>query len=170
METTIAGASWGPNDQIIFGTSAGGLFQVPASGGDPVALTTLDEGRGELAHVWPSIIAGHQAVLFSAGRGQSVSSWELAALALETGEISRLGLAGTLPRYVPTGHLIYVADDQSLRAVPFDPEQLSVTGSPVAVLEDLTLTAFGDANVRVSDSGRLIYISGTQVGSLAKSW
>ena len=48
------------------------------------------------------------------------------------------------------------------------PEQLSVTGSPVAVLEDLTLTAFGDANVRVSDSGRLIYISGTQVGSLAQ--
>ena len=45
----IYGASWGADDQIIFGTFGGGLFRVSEGGGEPEALTTLDAGRGRPA-------------------------------------------------------------------------------------------------------------------------
>ena len=122
----ILGASWGTDDQMIVGTQGGGLFRVPANGGDPEELTTLDTERGERSHRWPSIIPDHQAVLFVAARDNTVSNSQLAALALDTGEVMRLGLTGTSPRYVATGHLVYVADDGSLRAVLFNPDQLAV--------------------------------------------
>ena len=125
----------------------------------------LDDENGEIGHGYPSVISNHQAVLFVVGRGTASSRVELAALALETGEITRLGLAGTRPRYVPTGHLVYVADDRTLRAVPFDPDRLEVLGSPVTLVEDVMVTPSGDANVRITDTGRLIYISGADVGS-----
>ena len=40
----ILGASWGPDDTIIFSDFApGGLLRIPAAGGDPEPLTTLEE-------------------------------------------------------------------------------------------------------------------------------
>ena len=45
----ILGASWGDDDRIIFGTSAGGLFQVPRGGGATEVLTTPDTEEGELS-------------------------------------------------------------------------------------------------------------------------
>ena len=39
----IFGASWGADDQIIFGTNGAGLFRVSGGGGEPEPLTTLDQ-------------------------------------------------------------------------------------------------------------------------------
>ena len=166
------GASWGPDGQIVSGTAAGGLFLVPEGGGEPSVLTTLDAGQGERSHLWPSIIPNHQAVLFvTTSTRLSLNSSQLAVLALETGEVKRLGLAGTSPRYVATGHLVYVTDDGSVRAAPFDPEQLAVTGSPVTLVEGVTVTESGAANISISDTGRLIYTTGRSgLGSMSLVW
>ena len=44
------GASWGPDDQIVFAASPGeGLSVIPATGGAATVLTTLDEEAGELS-------------------------------------------------------------------------------------------------------------------------
>ena len=46
----FGGASWGPDDQIVFApTGSSGLFRVPASGGIPEPLTTPDAEEGELS-------------------------------------------------------------------------------------------------------------------------
>ena len=171
LEDVVAGASWGSDDQIVVGTARGGLFRVPARGGEPVAITALDAGRGEISHAWPSIIPDRDAVLFVAKSGNALTNSELAVLSLETGEIARLGLAGTCPRYVPTGHLVYVAEDSSLRSAPFDKEQLTVTGSPVTLLEGIFVTNGGEAAVRISDNGRLIYMPAiSAAGSVELVW
>ena len=119
----IEGASWGEDDQIIFGVggSQGGLFRVPAGGGDPEQLTSLDSGEGETFHLWPSIIDGREAVLFTIFFGGNIEGVQIAALDLRNGEVKRLGLGGTGPRYVESGHVVYAAQDGSIRAVPFDP-------------------------------------------------
>ena len=164
LPDSIAGATWGTDDQIIVGTDRGGLFRVAASGGEAESLTTLD--AGEVRHVNPSVIPGHQAVLFVAGRsrGSGLTNDELAVLALETGQVTRLGLAGTGPRYVATGHLVYVADDRSLRAVPFDADELTVKGNPVTLVEGNVV------NVSVSDNGRLCYVSVSGAAKLQLVW
>ena len=59
----VLGASWGADDQIIFGTTSGanggsgpGLFRLSGEGGQPEALTTLDVEQAETSHSGPFII------------------------------------------------------------------------------------------------------------------
>ena len=60
----VWGASWGADDQIIFGSRDQGLFRVPGGGGEPEVLTTPDPDQDEVAHMWPSIIPDREAVVF----------------------------------------------------------------------------------------------------------
>ena len=165
----IAGASWGADDQIIFGTLGGGLFRVSGGGGDgsvravpfePEALTSLDTDSGEGGHYWPSIIPGANAVLFVTATAAPLTTGQLAVLDLETEEVTPLGLAGVSPHYVSTGHLVYAAEDGSVRAVPFDTASLTVTGNPVPLIESVSVKPSGAANFSLSDNGRLVYALG----------
>ena len=159
MPDAIRGASWGDDDQIIAGAISSGLSQVSADGGEPVPLTSLDLTSGETSHRFPSVIPGQQAVLFSIAKGPGLSNFEFAVASLESGAVTPLGLAGIGLRYVATGHLVYLADDRSLRAVLFDVDTLAVEGRPVALLEGVVAD---DAAVQasLSDTGRLVYMSG----------
>jgi serine/threonine protein kinase len=158
--TGIFGASWGPDDRIVFGTQGGGLFQVSAEGGEAVALTSL--GPDEQEHLWPAHLEGEQAVVFVVNPtgGTPLADGQLAVLDLESGEIAQLGVQGTSPRYVSTGHLLYAASDGSLRAVPFDPRSREVTGSPVPLVESVATGVSGAADYSVSRAGRLVYAGG----------
>ena len=78
-------------------------------------------------------------------------------LELDTGEVTRLGLSGGSPRYLDTGHLVYAWQDGTLWAVGFDPERLAVQGSPVRMVEGLSVKQRGEANFDVSSAGRLVY-------------
>ena len=156
----ILGASWGTDDQIIFGTFGGGLFRVSGGGGEPEPLTTPDAEQGEAGHLWPSIIADREAVVFVISAGSPLADGQLAVLDLSSGEITRLGLPGTSPHYVSTGHLVYAAEDGSLRAVPFDTGSLAVTGNPVPLVEGVAVKGNGAADFSIADNGRLIYARG----------
>jgi len=164
--STIVGATWGPGDEIVFGTSSGGLFRVSGGGGDSEAVTTLDAEAGELRHLWPSFIDGRRAVVFVAHGVGDLADGALSVVDLETGRVKRLGVTGTSPRHVPTGHLVYAAQDGSLRAVPFDAASLEVAGSPVPLVEGVMVKASGAANFGVSDDGSLVFMPGTAVGLL----
>ena len=61
------GASWGADDTIVYATSVvdTGLWRVASGGGEPELLTTPDRERGERDHLWPEILPGGQAVLFT---------------------------------------------------------------------------------------------------------
>ena len=167
--SNIFGASWGTDDQIIFGTLDGGLFRVPGGGGEPEALTTPDAEQGETSHSWPFIIPDRNAVLFVIGSGQfnqTLNTGQLAVLDLNTEEVTRLGLAGVSPHYVSTGHLVHAAEDGSVRAVPFDARSLEVTGNPVPLVEGVMVKATGAADFSISDNKRLVYVAGTAAGTL----
>jgi serine/threonine-protein kinase len=57
-ETSVAGASWGPDDTILFGVGGGALAKVSAEGGDPKSVTSL--APGEVGHWRPDFSAGRQ--------------------------------------------------------------------------------------------------------------
>ena len=159
----IQGASWGADDRIVFGTLDSGLFRVSAGGGEPVPLTTLDAEQGDVSHAAPFVIPGRAAVLFviRTSTGDVLGTGQLAALDLGTGALTRLVLAGVSPRYVPTGHLVYAAQDGSVRAAPFDVESLTVTGNPVPLLEGVVVKTSGAADFDISDDGTLVYATGS---------
>ena len=156
----MAGASWGDDGTIIFGTveSSSGLWRVAAVGGEPEQITTPDPEQGEVDHVWPEMLPGSAAVLFTIQRG-SIDDSRIAVLSLETGEQKVLG-AGSFPRYSPTGHLVYGVQG-NLWAVAFDPDRLETRGDPLPVLEGVMMKDSGAANFGLSDDGSLVYIPGS---------
>jgi len=155
------GASWGKDGTIVLApTPASGLFRVPAAGGEPTPLTTLDKAKGEVTHRWPQFLPGGQAVLFTSHtRSRDFSEASLEVVVMATGERRVVHRGGTYGRYVPSGHLVFV-NLASLFAVPFDPERMQVTGSPAPVLQNLTVTSSeGGAQFSFSESGRLAYVT-----------
>ena len=107
---TPIGVSWGPDDMIVFASVASrGLLRVPAAGGDPEVLTSVDTERGESGHFWPEVLPNGNAVLFTAWSGSAEAS-RIAVVSLATGEVNYLFRGGSNPRYSPTGHIVYGVD------------------------------------------------------------
>ena len=159
VEYRMVGWSWGADDRIVYGTIGAGLFSVAGAGGEPKILTTLDTGQGESGHVGPHVIDGEDLVLFVINAGGMTRTFgQLAVLDRGSGEVTRLGLAGISPRYVSTGHIVYATSDGSVRAVPFDVDAQEVTGSPVPLVEGVSVKNDGSANFDISDDGRLVYM------------
>src|SRR5207244_9450466 len=120
------GASWGPDDTIIFATgdTATGLLSVPASGGEPKVLTRPEAEKGEADHLFPFVLPGGRGVLFAIStKGQGPENTQIAVLDLKTGQKKILIHGGGQAEYVNTGHIVYAAVG-TLRAVPFDPARL----------------------------------------------
>jgi len=156
-----SGASWGQDDTIVFSFVGSGLLRVPAAGGAPQTVTQLQADQGEGAHRWPDILPGGQAVLFTvAGGAGDLSASRIAVLDLNTGR-HRILLDGSHPRFLPTGHIVFVRPD-SLWAVPFDPVRLELSGSPAPLLEDLQVNPGGLANYAVAEDGSLVYLPRTE--------
>ncbi len=150
------GASWGPDDSIVFATSdlSTGLLRVPASGGEPEVLTKPDTARGEQDHYFASVLPGGRGVLFTITAG-GVGDRQVAVLDLKTGQRRTLIRSGSQAEYVETGHLIYT-DGGALWAVRFNLATLDVLGNPVPLSEKaLTL---GAADFTISRRGTLVYV------------
>ena len=160
----VRGASWGSDDMIVFGTmAAGGLWRVYVDGGDPEALTYPDPSSPDENHLWPEILPGGGAVLFTVLSG-SVSSAQIAVLNLGSGEHRVLIPGGSYPRYSPTGHIVYGMDG-SLYAVAFDLDRLEVTGAPVELVDEVVTKTSGAAGFSLAQDGTLVYIPGRETDS-----
>jgi serine/threonine-protein kinase len=105
------------------------------------------------------MLAGSRAVLFASMHGSDVRQMEVAALDLKTRERKTLIRGGFAPRYVESGHLVF-AQNNTLLAVPFDPERLEVRGTPRPIQEGVGTKAAGLANYGVSRNGTLVYAPG----------
>ena len=156
------GASWGPDDTIVFATlpSTGiGLLRVPAAGGEPTVLTTPDAALGELNHLFPSVLPGGRAILFTITSRGPIENAQVAVLDLTTGQHKTLIRGGSQAEYVEPGYLVYAAAG-TLRAVRFDPVRLEVSSDSVPVVESVRTRSSGAAEFSVSQQGALVYVTG----------
>ncbi len=131
---------WGADGRIVFAGPAGNGI-VSASGGEPKPLPKVD---------------GRRLFLLPDGSGILHSpNGNIALYDFKTDSSVLLVSGGRSSEYVPTGHLVYLAQDGGLFAVPFDLKKRRVTGPPVRVLERVgsTITAKGFS---ISDDGVLV--------------
>ncbi len=162
------GATWTVDDSIVYTPEQEApLFRIPAAGGEPEQLTTLDIESGEVTHRWPWALPDGKTVLFvSHTQNSQFAEATIEALDLETLERKVLVRGGTYPRWANSGHLLYVREG-TLYGVPMDPTTLELQGSPGPVIEDVTSNegAYGTAHYSVSDQGKLIYMQGSSVAT-----
>ena len=155
------GASWGSLGTIAFSPlQVSTIQQVSEAGGLPQPLTKFE--KGEISHRRPGFMPDGKALLFASG--PNTFNWNTGQIVVQrvgTAE-RRILMKGVIhPNYAPSGHLLYVQGG-NLMAAPFDPERLSITGAAVPVVEGLlhSITS-GAAQYTISDTGTLVYISGT---------
>ncbi len=152
----MLGGSWAADGTIVANLSREQiLWSLPADGGTPEPVLDLtDEGVGPR---WPQLLPGGRAVLYSAFVGIGSDS-RIAIAALDGGRSRTLIARGTHPRYLPSGHLVYL-DRGTLFAVAFDAQLLEVRGEPVPVLHDVaSVNEFGFGHYDVSSNGTLAYL------------
>jgi serine/threonine-protein kinase len=128
-------------------------MRVSANGGTPeqIIKTALTEW-----FIQPQILPDGKSVLFTHA---NPLPYKVMVQSLKSGERKEL-LEGDTARYLPTGHIVYAVKN-SLFAVPFDPDKLQVTGGPVSMIESVQRVGDYAPQIAVSDSGTLVYISGT---------
>ena len=157
----MIGATWGPDDTIVFATTepGTGLQRVPAGGGTPTVLTTPDKARGEIQHSWPEFLPGGRAVLYTIQSGERGEDFQIAAFDIQSGNTKILVPSGSSPRFSPSGHLVYGAEN-TIRAVPFDPVRLEVLGDPIPLADGVLMKRnSGAADFSVAADGTLVYIA-----------
>jgi serine/threonine-protein kinase len=165
------GATWGPDEAIIFSMTGGssGLLRVPAGGGQAVALAKPDAQKGEQGYVWPEFLPGGQAVLFTILSTGSIESSLVAVYDLKTRTQHTLVRGGSHAHFVPPGYLVYAVAG-TLRAAAFDRDSLTVAGNATTVLEHVLTKATGGADFSVSRDGSLAYVSGEAESAQTLAW
>ncbi|MEJ2207269.1 MAG: serine/threonine-protein kinase [Gemmatimonadota bacterium] len=145
---------WGA-DGFIYAYARGDgedfVVRAPAAGG---AVDTLwSEPEGEQHYVTDILPGGRQAAVFVVFPDGDGAFPEVRFVDLESGE-SKVVTTGTLPHYLPSGDLAYLAPDSSLMVAPVDLEAGELTGPPIPMLEGVTAFA-------IARDGTLFYTGGS---------
>jgi serine/threonine-protein kinase len=151
--------TWADDDTIYFCPAFGaGISAVSASGGEPRVITKTDPGKGELWHGYPVALPGSKAVLFVIYTVEnSFDEGNVAVVTLATGETRTLIHGAKNVEYTP-GQLLFGRGHEVL-AVPFDSDNLRVTGQPTRVLEGV-LSGWARpsvVNFSASATGPMVY-------------
>ncbi len=159
---TMGGASWGDDGRILFSSDLSqGLFTIDSAGGTPRPLTQRLIEKGESGHVWPHVLPGSKAAIFTVElAGKSFDEARIELVTLADGKRRVLIEGGTCARYISTGHIIF-GRLGALHAAPFDLQKLEITGTPVPLGESVLIhPGTGATNFSVSRGGSLITVTG----------
>ena len=166
-----SGATWAPDDTIIFATPdpATGLQRVSAGGGErhraDAARPGARRARSPLARDAAGWAGG---ALYHHRHTGGPDAAQVAVLDLATEHGQSVMRGGSHAHYVPSGHLVYTADG-TLRAVPFDLARLETRGTPVTVLPRLVKKAQGAGDFVVAADGTLAYVDAPDFAAMANT-
>ncbi|HEX8294012.1 MAG TPA: protein kinase [Pyrinomonadaceae bacterium] len=164
------GGAWNREGVILFSRSATeGLYRIPANGGTPEPLTTLDKSRDEYVHAWPHFLPDGRHFLYVAG----TSPREKGAVFLGSLDSKRTRLlldVESSVAYAPPGYLLYALEG-TLVARPFDADRQELTGEAVPVVRQIGFT-LGNAwaHFSASETGTLLYRGNTEAANAQLVW
>ncbi len=150
-----AGATWGPDGHIIWGTPTG-IMRVPATGGTAESLISIKDGERASS---PQMLPGGDWVLFVVHAGAALQDQgQVVVQSRATGERRVLIEGARDVRYMLSGHLVY-GRGNALLAQAFNADRLMLSGGPVPVLDGVASTAAGPfMQFAVSSTGTLLYM------------
>ncbi len=153
------GICWAEDNSIYYGHISSSIYRVPAQGGTPIPVTTLDSSTGEISHRFPQILPDGKTIIFTV-KNNNITSFDdatIVAQRLGSGERKILVRGGTYARYLPNGFLVYMRGN-AIYAIAFDAERLEVKGPPVLIEEGGYLNpGSGQGNIGFSNNGILVF-------------
>ncbi len=135
--SVVVGGSWNRDGVIIFGQPDGGsVMRVSATGGTASPAT-------QMSGIFPSFLPdGHHFTYVGYSAKQGSTGIYVGSLDVSPGkqDLKRLLATNFEAEYVPSsdpniGQMLYLTNDGTLMAQPFDARQLKLTGEPVPVAQ-----------------------------------
>ena len=165
------GGSWNQDGTIVAALSYNtGLWQVPASGGTPSPVTTVD-GAHYTSHRWPWLLPDGKHFLYIAVKHNAPTSPETAVFfASLDGKENRLLFHSLSNSIYASGRLLFQREN-SLVAQAFDPSNGKFSGEPQTLSENVQFDpGLWRMNVSASTDGILLYASGAASGTEILTW
>jgi eukaryotic-like serine/threonine-protein kinase len=153
----MTGGAWSTKGVILFGSDYGSvLFQVPATGGEPKAVTIVDAAHGDFGHTSPSFLPDANHFLYRVSvttnpQGVWVGS-------LSSPEVKQVLTDNTSALYASSGYLIFVRN-LTLTAQAFDADSLQLKGEAMPIIPQVVTDARGPGRYSVSNNGILVWQS-----------
>ena len=150
--------AWSRQGTILFTKEFGApIVAVPATGGAPRPVTSLDPKTEDVAHFHPAFLPDGRHFVFVA-RNLDPEKTAVVLGALDSKEAQRLFHADSAAVFADPGYLLF-ARDNALFAWRFDPRSLKLVGEPVPAFERVRYGT-EDNLLAVSAAGnRLAYLS-----------
>jgi serine/threonine protein kinase/Tol biopolymer transport system component len=166
---TFSGGTWNSEGTLVV-ASGSTLYRVPAAGGEPVAVTVLDETQQEIGHLLPYFLPDGRHFLYLAWSKQP-SNRAVYVGSLDSLERKRLLAVESMAAYAQPGHLLFHRGG-TLFAQSFDPIKMEITGEPVPVADQVfSGPGFGGRSAfAVSQNGVLVYRTGGPAANRRFVW
>jgi serine/threonine protein kinase/Tol biopolymer transport system component len=154
------GASWNQNGLIIFTPAPPGpTFRIPAAGGAPTPINSVDMDHGEFPRWFPQFLPDGRHYLFLSGGSRSAGKRVIGIGALDSPETKTILTTDFTALYTRSGYLLYRRESM-LVAQKFDVERLELAGDPLPVAEQIGFEGLTyQTLVSVSDQDILAYQS-----------
>ncbi len=167
------GATWNRNGVIVCApTWNAGLFQVPATGGVPAAITKLDTNRREQTHRWPYFLPDGKHVLYfsrSSGGGTESEADAIYVSSLDGKVNNRLFSASSNVAYA-SGYILFIRQSVVM-AQSFDISSLAVMGEASPIAEQVSYSiGYNRGSFTVSDNGVFVYQTGATITGTLLEW
>src|SRR5512145_3362363 len=116
----------------------------------------------EHVHAWPQLLPGGKDLLFTViGPSGGALDSRVVVETIGSGTRSTLAEGATFGRYLASGHLLYVTNEGTVFAAPYDRGKRSVRGAPQPVVTDVFVASWGGGTpLSVSDDGTLVFEPG----------
>jgi len=159
------GGAWNSAGVIVFcPRPVGVLYQVPATGGTPTPVTSLDSSHGEVWHTFPEFLPDGQHFLYLATSSRPVES-SIRVGSLDSTPSKVLLSADTSAAYASAlpGHpesLVFVYEG-ALMARPFDSRRLELRNERTVIVPQIRYRRWYRAKFSISSNGVLVYQAGS---------
>jgi Tol biopolymer transport system component len=167
------GGTWGQHEVIVFSPGGGaGLLRVAAGGGSPVPATTLEGGKA-ITHRWPTFLSDGRHFVFLATTGAAnMAGARLTVGSIDSTSTKELTAADSRALFAAPDLLLFLRGGTLMRQ-RFDLQRLDLVGDSVPVAENVapgTAAIFGEVLGSVSNTGVLVYRSGTGGAKVRLAW
>ncbi|MFT5142002.1 MAG: hypothetical protein ACI80V_002044 [Rhodothermales bacterium] len=167
LPNSLAGAHWNRDGWIYLGLGRHGIGRVRSDGGTVEIL--IDPADNPGWYQGPQMLADERTVLytFQAEAFSEEGAPEVRYLDIESGTDELVVERGQDPVLLETGHLVFLRDN-SLYAVPFDPDERKATGSQFPVADQVFSLGVGrGSQYSVSANGTLVKVKGSAGAGVA---
>jgi serine/threonine-protein kinase len=156
-------ACLGDNGVLLFARISS-LWIGTSEGRDARLLAAPDTAHGIFGLRLPEVLPGGRYALVTINRAPGgpavVDSMRLAVVDLKSGVVTDLGVPGTNPHYVSSGHILFGRANNLVFVAPFSLRKRAITGPASLLLQNVWQGPGGYTDFSVSDNGTIVYHEG----------